>query len=97
MTTKNLRKRIKQKSFRPFTLATKAGKRFHIADELAIGISKCRKRVRVGIQLGDGKIWIWKPEELVSAGRHFFPTAETGSGYPWPAIRVKPRKIECAL
>jgi hypothetical protein len=35
----------------------KAGKRFHIADELSIGISKCKKRFRVGI-LGDGVIWI---------------------------------------
>jgi hypothetical protein len=61
----NLKKYIKPKSFCPFTLATTDGKRFHIAHELSIGISKCRNRVRVGIQRGDGVIWIFKPEEIV--------------------------------
>jgi hypothetical protein len=65
MITKNLKKRLKRKSFRPFVLATTDGKRFHIADELSIGISKCEKGVRVGIMPEGGAIWILKPEEVV--------------------------------
>ena len=65
MTTKNLKKYAKRKSFQPFTLATKAGKRFHIDRELKIGICKFMKWMRVGIQLGDGALWSIKPKELV--------------------------------
>ena len=46
MTTKNLKKYAKRKSFQPFTLATKAGKRFHIDHGLKIGICKFKKGMR---------------------------------------------------
>ena len=64
MTTHDLKKYINPKSFRPFVLATTDGKRFHISDELSIGVSKRKKRVRVGIMPGDGVIWIFEPEEI---------------------------------
>jgi hypothetical protein len=64
MTIRDLKKLTNPKSFRFFILATTDGKRFHITSELSIGISKSKKRVRVGIQRGDSVIWIFEPEEI---------------------------------
>ena len=55
MTIRDLKKLTNPKSFRPFILATIDGKRFAINHELNIGISKRKKRVRVGIQRGSSR------------------------------------------
>jgi hypothetical protein len=64
MSPRELKKCIKPKSFRPFTIAAKDGRRFRIDHELDLDIDEHQEPARVAILGPAGMIYVLAAEEI---------------------------------